>query len=597
MANGKATRFFGIFKISSGKEVGSGSDGSTRSLWVDMAIVAVILALFAGLIALGREWTAPLARAAEIDLSLWQLPKYALFSLSRGFIAYFFSLAFTLVYGTAAARSRMAEKILIPFLDILQGIPVLSFLPGFVIGLVGLFPRSNVGLELACILSIFTGQVWNMTFSYYGSVRSIPQELREAARVYRFGWWRRIAFLEIPSSMIGLVWNSMMSMAGGWFFISVIESFTLSGRQFRLPGLGSYMHLAIEAGDVRAMAGACLAMVAVIVSVDQLFWKPVMAWAQRFKVEETAGAERPPSLIYDLLRRSWLIAWLRRKLRAARFGPVPAPSGRKAEVLDRGLRSSAERSARFGKVLALAGLAALLGCALIWGARHLFRLLLQCEPGQWLEIFRALGFTALRVLAAVLIGAAWTLPAGIWIGKSRRTAQALQPLIQVLASFPMPMLFPLLGPALTRLGLSFSLTSIILMLVGTQWYILFNVVAGAAAIPQDLREVSKVFHLNRLARIRLLYLPAIFPALLTGLITAAGGAWNASIVSEWVPYGHGHVLVAPGIGALISKAFADSEDAILAGSVLALALALAVINHFLWKRLYRFAESRFALNR
>lgn len=567
-----------------------------QALWVDGLVLGMIIAIFGGLIALGRHWSAPLERAPDMDLSLLALPRYALFSLSRGFVAYGLSLAFTLVYGTVAANSRRAERVMIPLLDVLQSIPVLSFLPGLVIALVHLFPGSNTGLELACVLAIFTGQVWNMTFSYFASLRAIPKELIEVSRVCRLGRLRRFSMLELPSAMIGLVWNSMMSMAGGWFFLTVIESFKLRNEAFRLPGIGSYMNAAIEAGKVGAMVAACASMVLVIVLVDQLLWRPVIAWSQRFKLEEIEASEQPTSFVYDLLRRSRLAAWLGGSIRVMgrRWRRRATPVHVGAATI--GVRDESPSGAT---LLRLAGGAAAIGFAglMLLGGWHLLLILSAVSAHQWLAIVGALCLTALRVSGVLCLGALWTIPAGIAIGSSPRFSRLLQPLIQVIASFPAPMLYPLLAPALVALGLPFGVVSIALMLFGTQWYVLFNVVAGATAVPQDLREVAAVCRLPLFRRLWRLYLPAIFPYLLTGLITAAGGAWNASIVAEWVSVGKDQVLIAPGIGASISRAFDTSDDALLAASVLVLCVALVLLNRFIWKPLYRLADERFALNR
>ena len=288
------------------------ADRPRPSFAVDLALAAGLFALIAGMIALAQRWNAPIREAVVIDLDPRALPGYTLLSLSRGFAAYLLSLGFTLVYGTIAAHSRRAEKVMIPLLDIGQGIPVLGFLPGLVLGMVALFPRTNIGLELACILMIFTGQVWNMVFSFYGSLRSVPEELKEVSRIHRFGWWKSFRLVEVSSAAIGLVWNSMMSMAGGWFFLTVNEAFTLGDRDFRLPGVGSYMAVAIEKGDTRAMTWAVVAMAIMILAVDQLLWKPLVAWSQRFRLEEIGGAEAPRSWVLDLLRRSWLARRLRR---------------------------------------------------------------------------------------------------------------------------------------------------------------------------------------------------------------------------------------------------------------------------------------------
>ncbi|MGZ6988952.1 MAG: ABC transporter permease subunit, partial [Thermoanaerobaculia bacterium] len=290
---------------------------------MDVLILVTVGALVAGVVGLAQRWEAPIRQTVEIDLSPSALPLYTLLSLSRGFAAYLLSLAFTLVYGTIAAHSKRAEKVMLPLLDIGQGIPVLGFLPGLVLGMVALFPKTNVGLELACILMIFTAQVWNMTFSYVGSLRSIPEELNEVARLHRFSFWKRFRTVEVSSSVIGLVWNSMMSMAGGWFFLTVNEAFTLGDRDFRLPGIGSYMAVAIEKGDRWAMAGAIVAMTVMIVAVDQLLWRPLVAWSQRFRLADIEGEAAPESWVLNLVRRSRFVRRLR--LRRRRRSPAPPP--------------------------------------------------------------------------------------------------------------------------------------------------------------------------------------------------------------------------------------------------------------------------------
>ena len=554
------------------------------SVWVDVMVLALLGALLASLIAAGRQWARPLGQEVVIDTSFGALPRYTLFSLSRGLIAYLFSLLFTIVYGTMAAHSRRAERVLIPVLDVLQSIPVLSFVPAFVLGLMAIFPHSNAGLELACILAIFTGQVWNMTFSYHASLRAIPKELAEVARLHGFGFRKRLMTLEIPSAMIGLVWNSMMSMAGGWFFLSVVESVPLGDTSYRLPGLGSYMAVAIEAGNGHAMAGGALAMVLMIVLVDRLLWHPLIAWSERFKQEETGAAEKPSSLVYDLVRRSRLLARIRPWLR--RTGD--AGTSVEADGTPRG-------TALLRRVLARA-VAVVAGALVVWGGWHLAFLLLGLGPDDWLRIVRALGYSALRVLAAVVLGALWAVPVGIGIGRSPRAARILQPLIQVAASFPAPMLFPLVAFALAAWGIGGNAVAIALMLICTQWYILFNVVAGAAAVPHDLREVAAVFGLGRPARFALLYLGAVFPYVVTGLVTAAGGAWNASIVAEVVQYRGGQMAV-EGIGSLIANSAHRGDYSLLAASTVALSALLIVVNRLGWRRLYRLSDERFAMNR
>jgi NitT/TauT family transport system permease protein len=559
--------------------------------WIDALILLALGAVVAGVVGLAQRWTAPLRPAVDIDLSLWALPQYTLLSLARGVAAYLLSLLFTLVYGTVAAHNRTAERVMIPVLDIMQGIPVLGFLPGLVLGLVALFPHSNVGLELACILMIFTGQVWNMTFSFHGSLRTVPTELREAARVYRFNWWKIFRTVEVPAAMIGLVWNSMMSMAGGWFFLTVNEAFTLGNHDFRLPGIGSYMSVAINQGNTQAMIGATVAMIAMIVAVDQLVWRPALAWAQKFKLEESEGDEAAArSWVLDLLRRSRMLPSLgglvgRLLARGERRAGAAAPEGFDAGALGASLRRAL-------------GLAVAAGCALLtlWGARNLIELLAALTAGEWQRLAGALGLTFLRTYAALAIGALWTVPAGIWIALSPHRLRIGQPIIQVAAAFPAPMIFPLVTLALLTAGVPFAWGCVALMLLGSQWYILFNVLAGAAAMPHDLREVAEAYGLSRWKRWRTLYLPAVFPYLVTGLVTAAGGAWNASIVAEYVTF-RGETLIAPGLGSLITTATAAGNFPLLAAGVLTMSLAIVAINRTLWRRVYRIADDRFSLNR
>ena len=563
------------------------------SFIVDALLLGVLFALIAGVATLAQRWHSPMRQAVAIDLSPRALPGYTLLSLSRGFAAYLLSLLFTLVYGTVAAHSRRAEKIMIPLLDIGQGIPVLGFLPGLVLGMVALFPRTNVGLELACILMIFTGQVWNMVFSFYGSLRAVPAELKEVARIHRFGWWSTFRTVEVSGAVIGLVWNSMMSMAGGWFFLTVNEAFTLGDRDFRLPGVGSYMAVAIEKGDRRAMLWAIVAMTLMILAVDQLLWKPLVAWSQRFRLEEISGAEAPRSWVLDLLRRSWLARRLR-QARREREEAEPRRAPRASKEVASSLRSAPDSAWLRRGALAVFGVAAAAGA--IAGTIRLAGLLARVSGREWALVAASLGATFLRTAGALAVAALWCVPAGILIGRSARWSRRLQPVVQIVASFPAPMLFPLVTGALIVLRVPFTVTAAVLMLLGAQWYILFNVLAGASAIPHDLEEVSETYSVRGSDRWRKLFLPSVFPYLVTGLITAAGGAWNASIVAESLTYG-GRNLEAFGLGSLITRATHDGNFPLLAAGVLTMSAALIVINRAVWRPLYRLAESRYALNR
>jgi len=554
--------------------------------WADLLAIGFFIALLYGLYAVETEWRAPARAAVEIDLGLGALPRYTFFSLCRGLAAFGLSFVFTMVYGYVAARVRGADRVMLPMLDILQSIPVLGFMPGVVLALASLFPHTNTGLELAAVLMIFTGQVWNMTFSFYHSLRAIPNDLLDASRVYRFGWWRRFTRVELPYSTVGLVWNGMMSMAGGWFFLTINEAFRLGNRDFRLPGVGAYMSVAIDRGDAGAMIAAVVAMIAMIIVVDQLMWRPLVAWSNKFKLEDVGAATVTTSWVLELLRRTRFYMWLRERKTRAAARPARALAPK---------RLTRSRSPAVGRAISLVVLAGFVVLS-AWGAYALVGLLATLHAGSWLDIARASGFTLARTSAAVALGSVWAIPAGVYIGTHPRASRVLQPIVQIAASFPAPMLFPIVLLMLAKIDVSLSLGSVVLMMLGTQWYILFNVIAGAMSIPQELHEAATVYRFTRLQRWKRVYLPGIFPHLVTGWVTAAGGAWNASIVSEYI-HAHGSVRTTDGLGALISRAAEGEQFALLAAGVLAMALLVVCINRTFWKRLYDLAERRYALGR
>jgi NitT/TauT family transport system permease protein len=560
----------------------------------DVAALAFIASVVWGVSQLSAEWRAPQTAAVEIDLSLSALPLYTFFSLCRGLAAFVASFLFTLLYGYAAARVRGADRVLLPLLDVLQSIPVLSFMPGLVLGLAAVFPRNNVGLELAAILSIFTGQVWNMTFSFHASLRSIPPELMEAGRIYRFGWWRRFRRIELPFSTVPLIWNGMMSMAGGWFFLTINEAFRLGDRDFRLPGVGAYMSVAIDKDDHAAMGAAVVAMILMIVVLDQLFWRPLVAWAEKFKVQELGG-EKATSWLLDLLMQSrilWLLRLARKQAReAARL--VSGTEG--SQTLEQcAPPPQATLTAGKANALGLVIVMAPLGLFTLWGAGKLVALVAQLHAADWLSLLGAAGLTFARTTAAVILGTLWTVPAGIYIGTHPKASRILQPLVQVAASFPAPMLFPLVLLVLAKIHVTLGLGSIALMMLGTQWYILFNVTAGAMSIPAELKEAATVYRFSRWRYWKRVLLPGVFPQLVTGWVTAAGGAWNASIVSEYVHAG-GEVLVTDGLGATISRATELERFPLLAASTLLMAVLVVGLNRFFWHRLYALAERKYSL--
>ena len=554
----------------------------------DLLMFAAGLALFYGIALIAKTWFGPLTPQVEISRSPWALPMYAGFSLLRIGVAYTLSLFFTLVYGYVAAYNARAERYMIPLLDVLQSIPVLSFLPGVMLAMVALFPTRQLGVEFGSILLIFTGQVWNMAFSFYASLKSIPREMREAAKIYRFSWWQRFTQVELPFAVIGLVWNSMMSVAGGWFFLMACEMFVLGKRDFRLPGLGSYLQTAASAGDTSAILWGITAMVAVIVLLDQLLWRPVIAWAEKFKVEQVESTDLPSSWLLDILRESRAIEQLRQKA----FSPIKerllAHFARAHQVERYPMQSRPVRTwtARIFGLLALA-----LVC---YGAGRALITLTGMNRYELGQLLAGTGATFLRVNVCLLLGTLWTIPAGVAIGFHPRLARVAQPLVQIAASVPATALFPVVLLLLIRIGGGLGVGSIVLLLLGTQWYILFNVIAGAMAIPTDLKESTLVFQIKGWERWRKLILPGIFPFLITGLVTASGGAWNASIVAEYFHFG-GQTFSTPGLGSTISQATDSGNIDLLIAATVAMAGTVVIINRLVWRRLYALAQSRFKL--
>ena len=553
--------------------------------WVDLLVVLALVAGIYGMVVIAREWTGVLHPVAEIQLRPRFLPLYTLYSLTRGLLAYAISFLFTMIYGYAAARVSGADRVLLPVLDILQSIPVLGFLPGFVLALVHLFPHRNLGLEMASVLMIFTGQVWNMTFAFYGSLKAVPEEFQAVARLTKLTWWQRFFRLELAFSATSLVWNSMMSMAGGWFFLTVSEAFVLGEHDFRLPGLGSYMSLAIERGDARAQWLGVLAMAFLIVFLDQLLWRPMVAWSQRFSSDQSDSSGLEVGW-WNHVRRSHL--WLG-TVRAGKS--LVSRSGRRA-AQRQSAPPSAARQCAF--TWARRGFLLLAGLCVAFAAIKYFHLLRGLTAHEWRQVLISTVLTFLRVIAAVVLASVWTIPVGVLIGRNPRWSRALQPVIQMVASFPAPMIFPLVVATVLALGGGLGIGSVLLLLLGTQWYILFNVIAGSSAIPPEFWEVARIHRFSDWLRWRRLVLPALFPSLLTGWITAMGGAWNASIVAEYMKY-RGKTLTTVGLGALISQATDQGNFDLLAAAVGVMALVVVGFNRLVWHPLSRQAQTRFSL--
>jgi NitT/TauT family transport system permease protein len=558
--------------------------------WVDVVVAAAVLVLLYLALRVGKGTTVSFipSRHVKVDTSVGRLPYDAARSLLRMFVALAVSTAFTFVYAYTAAKSRRLERILIPALDILQSVPVLAFLTVAVTGFAALFPSSMLGLECASIFAIFTSQAWNMTFSFYYSLTSLPRELDELSRSFGFTRWMRFWKVELPSGMIGLVWNSMMSFGGGWFFLVASEAVTLGNTNYALPGVGSYAGAAIADGDLGKVGWAILTMAIMVIGVNFLFWRPLTAWAERFKNEQSEASEVQRSVVLDFLRRSHWPQILGHALRPA--GQVHNQAGRVLGVDDRPLVVDRTRQ-RTGDI----AFALVAGGLILYGLFDLARYLYDHTGLSVVGEPLLLGLATLaRVVVLVAFATLVWVPIGVKIGFSPRLTRIAQPVVQVLASFPANFLFPLAVWVFIRTGLTIDVGGIFLMALGAQWYILFNTIAGAMAIPTDLREAMDDLGVTGWQRWKRLIVPGIFPAYVTGGITASGGAWNASIVSEVVAFG-GTTLTATGLGAYIAHSTADGNFPKLIAGVAVMSLYVVTLNRFFWRRLYRLAESRYSL--
>jgi NitT/TauT family transport system permease protein len=558
----------------------------------DVIVFVGAVVLLWVVVRVGRGTTVPWTVAgapSTVSTDPAQLPYYAARSLLRMFTALGLSLVFTFVYATAAARLRRAERVLIPVLDILQSVPVLGFLAVTITGFIALFPGSLLGLECASVFAIFTSQAWNMTFAFYQALVTQPRDLDEASRLLRLTRWQRFWRVDLPSGMIPLVWNAMMSFGGGWFFLTASEALSVNNHQFALPGIGAYVAAASDQGDLTKVLLAIAVMIVVIVGVNALFWRPLTAWAERFRMEESEAAEAPRSVTLDLLRRSRIPGLLGHAL-----GPLIFPMDRVMAVFGvtgHPLKTSALRR-RIGDWLFAAAVALVLG----YGAYRVVGFIAHSTGFAEVGHAALLGLaTFARVVVVVVASTLVWVPVGVWIGMNPRVSRLAQPVVQVLASFPANFLFPLFTAVLVATGISLNVGGIVLMALGSQWYILFNVIAGASAIPNDLREAATNLRLPRILWWRSLILPAIFASYVTGGITAAGGAWNASIVAEVVSY-RGITLTATGLGAYIKHATAVGDAARILIGVVVMSIFVVGLNRLVWRPLYALAERRFSLS-
>src|SRR5450755_743476 len=559
---------------------------STGNRW-DWALLPLVLAILFALAYAGSQMTRPYAVGEALPLTLdpWMLPYYLLRTTLRMFLALGASLVFSCIFATIATRYRAAERVMVPLLDILQSIPILGFLSITVTGFIALFPGNLLGVECAAIFAIFTSQAWNMAFSLYQSLRTVPAELQEAARVFQLSGWQRFWRLGLPFAMPGLLWNMMMSMSGGWFFVVAAEAISVSNQNIRLPGVGSYIALAIEARDLAAVGWAIAGMMIGILLYDQLFFRPLIAWADKFRFEEGSGDAEPTS---------WLLTWWRRTDRTQRMGHAAVRVFERSLMLFRHQYDGTSIRARAKPPSAIAtrvGDAALAGAVLfaLWwliGFIHA-----EVATGEVLHVF-VLGFyTMLRVLVLIALAAVVWVPIGVWIGMNPRLAGRLQAVVQFLAAFPANLMFPVAVVLIVRWQLNPNIWLSPLMVLGTQWYLLFNVIAGASSVPTELRYAARNLDLSGWLKWRRYLLPAVFPSFVTGAITASGGSWNASIVAEYVTWGD-TTLQAQGLGSYIAHMTAIGDFPRIALGIGVMCLYVMAMNHFVWRRLYQMAEDR-----
>jgi NitT/TauT family transport system permease protein len=567
-----------------------------RHGWIDAIVVLATFVLLWLVVAMSGDMRVRFdeLHPPPLSLDVALIPYYTARTVLRMFIAFAAALLFTFAYGYIAAKSLRARKVMLPLLDILQSVPVLGFLSITVTGFLALFPGSLLGVECASIFAIFTAQAWNMTFGFYHSVITIPGELQEVATVYRMNRWQRFTKVELPFSAIGLMWNSMMSFGGGWFFVAQSEAISVLNKNIKLPGLGSYMAAAAEAGDTRAAVYAIVAMIVTIVVIDQILWRPLVAWAEKFKLEQTESKDNPTSWVLDLLQRSYVLAWLsdhvghaiaRFSERASAFGSdlTQSISGRTPQP--------AKLVLRIGSWVAVA---VAVGWLIVDAIDIAQEIKTDMTGAQMLHVVW-LGFlTLLRVAGMTVVATLIWTPIGVWIGLRPRVARIAQPLAQIAASFPVNMTFPFIVAFFISTHIPINLGSVLLMALGTQWYILFNVIAGAMAIPTDLREAASLFGLRRWQLWKTLIIPAIFPFWVTGALTATGGAWNASIVAEVASWGKDK-LVADGLGAYIAQVTEKGDQPAIYFSIMVMAFFVVIVNRVLWRRLYDLAERKFKL--
>ncbi|MBR0739827.1 ABC transporter permease subunit [Bradyrhizobium liaoningense] len=559
------------------------------NVW-DAAVLILVIGAMVLIVYGGEQTTMSLSELERMPVSLdpSNLPLYALRTTLRMLLAIVCSTVFTFIYAAIAAKSRRAEMVMVPLLDILQSVPILGFLTFTIVFFMNLFPGQVLGAELASVFAIFTSQAWNMTFSMYQSIRNVPKDLEEATLSFHLSGWQRFWRLDVPFAMPGLIWNAMMSMSGGWFFVVASEAITVGNTTVTLPGVGSYVAMAIQQQDMPAIFYAILTMLCVIIVYDQLLFRPIVAWADKFRFEQTASGEAPASWMLDLFRRTRALRALTRPFAATSrmisnlrvplptLLPATGSKGRPSRLVD---------AIWIGSIIAGTAYAAWLTYRYLSASLGLSDVLAVVGDGL---------VTLLRVVVLIALATLIWVPVGVWIGLRPKLAERIQPLAQFLAAFPANLAFPVFVVAIVHFKLVADIWLSPLMILGTQWYILFNVIAGASAFPTDLREAASSFHLGGWRWWFKVMLPGIFPYYVTGAITASGGSWNASIVAEVASWGNTH-LKATGLGAYIAAATEAGDFPRVVLGIATMCILVTLFNRLVWRPLYAFSERRLRL--
>lgn len=569
----------------------------TEFSWRDILAILGLIAILWLTVSLIRDITVPYTQVSfkEMDLSYSRIPYYMLRSTFRMFLAYGASLLFTMVFGYWAYRSKRARSLIIPAIDVLQSVPVLGFLSITVTGFMALFPGRLIGVELASLFAIFTGQAWNMVLSFYNSLSTLPSDLKEASSVFAMNPWQRFTKLELPNSTIGLVWNSMMSFGGGWFFVVQSEMITVLNKNIKLPGIGSYMGMAIDKGDSRAALYAVLAMITTIVLIDFLFWKPVTVWSLKFKNEQVESSLHPTSIVYDILSKSILVDRFFKFI----INGIDSFFAWVFKIDLKNIFHISKRKQKKKKIGAIVWDVIFYGVVFL-GLIYLITISFNEFKNKFslsdlFLVFKLGSFTMMRVFLMVILSTLIWTPIGVWVGFNNKATQIVRPLAQIGASFPINMTFPVIVGFYLRHNINMDWGSILLLSLGAQWYVLFNIIAGASSIPSDMKESARIFKLKGINLWKKLIIPAIFPYWVTGACTAAGGAWNASIVAEYTTFGKDK-LVAHGLGAYITDVSNKGDWNGIFLSIATMSLFVVFINRFVWRKLYQLSAERYHLD-